>query len=445
MGTSNTDSRAKGNRPADAVRDFQRKIYRKAKQEPKFRFYSLYDKICREDFLREAYKRVRANRGSPGVDGISFADVDEGGLESFLREIRKSLMEKSYRPDPVLRVMIPKSDGTERPLGIPTIRDRVVQMSCKLAIEPIFEADFDDDSFGFRPKRSAKDAVGRIKENLKAGRHEVYDADLSKYFDSIPHTKLLKTVGQRISDQKVLHLLKMWLKAPIEEGGRMSGGKKNKRGTPQGGVISPLLANIYLNLMDRMIRKRPEFRDLKMVRYADDFVLMGRKISAEALDRLTWLFKKMELSINESKTHLVDSRRSGFEFLSFTFQYHCSRLKDREGHYWNIAPSAKAQKRLRGEIKARLIKCRQRNVKIGIDQLNPLLRGWLNYFTIPGVSYTKYARGKIRIYLRDRLFRHQKRKSQRYRIAYCRKTFSRWLDAGLIDPEAYGIPDTVKT
>ena len=203
MGTSNTDSRAKGNRPADAVRDFQRKIYRKAKQEPKFRFYSLYDKICREDFLREAYKRVRANRGSPGVDGISFADVDEGGLESFLREIRKSLMEKSYRPDPVLRVMIPKSDGTERPLGIPTIRDRVVQMSCKLAIEPIFEADFDDDSFGFRPKRSAKDAVGRIKENLKAGRHEVYDADLSKYFDSIPHTKLLKTVGQRISDQKL--------------------------------------------------------------------------------------------------------------------------------------------------------------------------------------------------------------------------------------------------
>lgn len=443
METSNTDRRAKGDKPEDKVRDFQRKIYRKAKQEPKFRFYTLYDKICRADFLHEAYKRVRVSRGSAGIDGISFEDLEKSGVEEFLQEIRKELLEESYHSDAVKRVMIPKPDGSERPLGIPTIRDRVVQMSCKMVIEPVFEADFDDDSFGFRPRRSAKDAVRRIKENLKAGRHEVYDADLSKYFDSIPHTKLLKVVGQRISDRKVMHLLKLWLKTPVDEDGRMSGGRKNKRGTPQGGVISPLLANVYLNLMDRMIRRNPEFRDIKMVRYADDFLLMGKRIGRDALDRLAWLFNRMELSVNESKTRLVNSRRYGFEFLGFAFRQYQS-LFYRKRHYWNVTPSSKALKKLRAEIKQRLLGCRQRNTKIGVDRLNPLLRGWLNYFTIEGVSYTKSPRYKIKVYLRGRLYRHQKRKSQRSRSAYCRNTLRRWLDAGLIDPETYGISEPVK-
>jgi len=443
MEMSNTIKVSAVKQPENKIRDFQRKIYQKAKQEPKFRFYSLYDKICRVDFLYEAWIRVRANRGTPGIDGISFSDLEKSGLDEFLQKIRKDLLERSYKPDAVKRVMIPKDDGSKRPLGIPTIRDRVVQMSCKMVIEPIFEADFDDDSFGFRPKRSAKDAVKQIKQNLKSGRHEVYDADLSKYFDSIPHGKLLKVVGTRISDQRVLHLLKLWLKAPINEDGRISGGKKNKVGTPQGGVISPLLANVYLNLMDRMIRRSSEFRNISLVRYADDFVLMGRRIGKDALGKLAWLFNKMELSINESKTSLVDARQSGFEFLGFVFRYDKSLYEDNY-KYWHVAPSAKSMKKLRGEIKKRLLWNRQRNARAGIDQLNPLLRGWFNYFTIEGVSYMKLPRRKIRIYLRDRLFRHQKRKSQRYRYAYCRKTFQRWMELGLIDPEKYGIFDSVK-
>jgi len=238
----------------ERVRDFQRKLYRKAKQEPEYRFYVLYDKIGHIHFLREAYRRVKTNRGAPGVDGMTFEQIEEEGLNEFLSELQKDLQEKTYKPQPVRRVHIPKANGGTRPLGIPTIRDRVAQMSCKLVIEPIFEADFDDASYGFRPKRSASDAVAAIKEKLKEGKTEVFDADLSKYFDTIPHAKLLKLVAMRISDIHVIHLIKLWLKAPVIEDGKMSGGKKTKVGTPQGGVISPLLANIYLNLVDKLVR-----------------------------------------------------------------------------------------------------------------------------------------------------------------------------------------------
>jgi len=230
----------------ERVRDFQRKLYRKAKQDPKFRFYVLYDKIRLMQFLAEAYRRVKANRGAPGVDGITFELIEDMGLDDFLSQLQKELLSKTYKPEPVLRVYIPKADGSKRPLGIPTIRDRIVQMACKLVIEPIFEADFDDASYGFRPKRSASDAVRVIREKLKEGKTHVLDADLSKYFDTIPHNKLLTLIAQRISDKNILHLIKLWLKAPVVEDGKVSGGKRNKLGTPQGGVISPLLANIYL-------------------------------------------------------------------------------------------------------------------------------------------------------------------------------------------------------
>ena len=236
----------------DKIRNLQRKLYCKAKAEPTFRFYLLYDKICREDILVHAYRLARANAGAPGVDGMTFARIEEQGLEAWLAGLRAELVSKKYRPDPVRRVMIPKANGGERPLGIPTIRDRVIQTATKIVIEPIFEADFEDNAYGYRPARGAVDAVKEVHRHLCRGYADVVDADLSKYFDTIPHSELIKSVARRVVDRNVLRLIKMWLRAPIEERDadgtrRMSGGKGNTRGTPQGGVASPLLANIYMN------------------------------------------------------------------------------------------------------------------------------------------------------------------------------------------------------
>src|SRR6202163_4882622 len=236
----------------EKIRPLQRKLYRKAKAEPAFRFYVLYDKICREDILRHAYALVRANAGAPGVDGVTFKQIEASGVEAWLAGLRDDLVSKTYRPDPVRRATIPKPGGGERPLGIPTIRDRVVQTAAKLLLEPIFEADFDPNAYGYRPKRSAQDAIQKVHELLRAGHTDVVDADLSKYFDTIPHRELIQCVARRIVDRDMLHLIKKWLKVPVEERDengkrRLSGGKKSTWGTPQGGVISPLLANLYMN------------------------------------------------------------------------------------------------------------------------------------------------------------------------------------------------------
>jgi RNA-directed DNA polymerase len=235
----------------EKIRTLQRKLYRKAKAEPSFRFHVLYDKIYREDILRHAYEVARANAGAPGVDGMTFAAIEASGLEAWLAGLREELVSKTYRPDPVRRVMIPKPNGGgERPLGIPTIRDRVVQTAAKLVLEPIFEADFEDTAYGYRPARGAVDAVKEVHRHICWGYIDVVDADLSRYFDSIPHSDLIKSVARRIVDRHVLRLIKLWLKAPIEERDegngtrRIGGGKSNTRGTPQGGVASPLLANI---------------------------------------------------------------------------------------------------------------------------------------------------------------------------------------------------------
>jgi len=233
---------------AERVQDLQRKLYRKAKQDKEFRFYVLYDKVRLPHFLREAYRRCKANNGRAGVDEITFSDVERYGVERFISEIIKELKEKSYKPSPILRVYIEKENGKQRPLGIPTIKDRVVQMCVKLIIEPIFEADFEENSYGFRPKRSAGEAIKEIKRNVLEGKCDIFDADLSSYFDTIPHKELMHLLALRISDKNILHLIKMWLKSPIIEDGRPRGGKKSKKGIPQGGVISPLLANIYLHL-----------------------------------------------------------------------------------------------------------------------------------------------------------------------------------------------------
>ncbi len=238
------------------IQEFQNKIYQKAKQERNYKFYILIDKIISVRFLHEAYIRCKANRGSAGIDEIDFDTIEAQGEDKFIYDLRKELFEKRYKPSPVKRVYIEKANGKLRPLGIPTIKDIFVQMACKLVIEPIFEADFEENSYGFRPKRSAKDAVKKIKENLKSGNTEVMDADLSSFFNTIPHDKLMKSVSQRISDVHTLKLIKSWLKAPISENGKLQSGKLNNLGTPQGGVISPLLANIYLDVMDKVILEK---------------------------------------------------------------------------------------------------------------------------------------------------------------------------------------------
>src|SRR6202790_748968 len=276
----------------EKIRTLQRKLYRKAKAEPAFRFYVLYDKICREDILHHAYALARANAGAPGVDGITFEQIDASGRGAWVAGLRDELVTKTYRSDPVRRVMIPKPGGGERPLGIPTIRARVVQAAAKIVLEPIFEADFEDGAYGYRPRRSAVDAVKEVHRLVCRGYTDVVDADLSKYFDSIPHGDLLKSVARRVADGAVLRLIKLWLKAPIEERGadrtrRMSGGKGNTRGTPQGGVASPMLANIYKNRFLKYWRltKRGDAFRAHVVAYADDFVILSRGRAAEAV---TW-------------------------------------------------------------------------------------------------------------------------------------------------------------
>lgn len=428
----------------EKVRDFQRKLYRKAKQEPDFRFYCLYDKVKSLRFLREAYMRVMANRGAPGVDGVTFKQIEEAGYINFLLEIQKELENTTYKPQPVKRVYIPKANGSMRPLGIPTIKDRVVQMSCKLVIEPIFESDFDDASFGFRPKRSASDAVKEIRSRLKDGKTHVLDADLSGYFDSIPHAKLLRLISQRISDKNVIHLIKLWLRTPVIENGKISGGKRNKIGTPQGGVISPLLANVYLNLVDKLVRNHPVFSEVEIIRYADDFVLMSRRLGKETIDSLKVLLSRMNLTLNEEKTRIIHAQRKPFDFLGFTFHYRKSAYKSDE-LYLSVHPSKKSFQKIVSGIRDELVSYRNRNSKDTVKMLNLKLRGWLNYFSIDGVSYTRITRRKLRMYLRGRLYRHQRRKSQRYHYAYCRRTFGRWVEKyGLVDPETYGKTDTVK-
>src|SRR5207253_7820658 len=287
------------------IRMLQRKLYQKAKGEPSYRFYLLYDKMYREDILAHAYALARSNEGAPGVDGQSFLGIESQGLEEWLSGIRNDLRAKTYQPQPVRRVMIPKPGGGERPLGIPTIRDRVVQTAAKLVLEPIFEAGFEDNACGYRPKRGGADAIKEVHRLICRGYTDVVDADLSKYFDTIPHSDLLKSVARRIIDRRVLRLIKLWLKAPIEERDeegkrRMSGGKSSTCGTPQGGVASPMLANIYMNrfLKHWRLTARDKAFRAHVVSYADDFVILSRGHATEALAWTKAVMARLRLSIN---------------------------------------------------------------------------------------------------------------------------------------------------
>jgi len=266
----------------EKIRELQRKLYQKAKQEKEYRFYLLYDKVYRMDILSHAYRLVKTNKGAGGVDGVTFEGIEEkeGGQQKYLAGIADELKNKTYEAMPVRRVYIPKADGSKRPLGIPTVKDRIVQMAVKIVIEPIFEADFQENSYGFRPKRDAHQAIDDITRHLRYGKTQVIDADISKYFDSIPHDQLLKLIAKRIVDKNILKLMKMWLKAPVveEEDGKKKY-KGNDKGTPQGGVISPLLANIYLNVLDTIwkVKKVQEKLEARLIRYADDCAPQAHK------------------------------------------------------------------------------------------------------------------------------------------------------------------------
>jgi group II intron reverse transcriptase/maturase len=409
------------------IRTLQRKLYRKAKQEPACRFHALYDKVYRADILNHAYNLVRANGGSAGIDGVTFKAIEAGeGATAFVAELGEALRQKTYKPDPVKRVMIPKGKGSYRPLGIPTVRDRVAQMAAKLVIEPIFEADFCDTSYGFRPARSAHDAIDDVAHSLNKGYDEVIDADLSKYFDTIPHAKLMIMVAERISDGAVLRLIKMWLKAPVMEEDKdgtkrhIGGGKGNRKGTPQGGVISPLLANIYLHLVDRIWERRGVEQHLgaRIVRYADDIVILCRRGSERPMALLQELLGRMDLSLNESKTRVVDARKEMFCFLGFEIGIWKSRSTGNA--YAHVQPSKKSLQSIKGRITEMT---GRRRTFLPLDQLvaevNGVVRGWVGYFHYRNCSKTML---KVRTHLEERLQTHlrKRHKTRKRKSGYVR-------------------------
>ena len=389
----------------------------KAKQEPEFRFYALYDRIYRLDVLETAYRIAKDNDGSPGVDNVSFADIEksEFGSKGLIDSLQEELQKKSYRPSPVRRTYITKENGKMRPLGIPCIRDRVVQTATKLILEPIFEAGFFDCSHGFRPKRCAHDAIGEIQKNLGAGRMEVYDADLTSYFDTIDHGLLMELIEKRISDRSVLKLIRMWLKCPFSEKQKDKGCDGNSRiarirrkslkklrkskgskgvfkltkptcGTPQGGVISPLLANIFLNELDKAFHCQSDsplyFANARLIRYADDFVVMARFMGGRITDWLEDIVEdQLKLSINREKTKVVKMKQQGvaLDFLGFTMRYDRD-LHGRDRTYLNTFPSKKATAKHREKLRTVTNSGYKHTLSDTIAKVNEINRGWKNYF-----------------------------------------------------------------
>jgi len=389
--------------PQDQSRELQRKLYLAAKRNRNRRFHALYDRIFRPDILRQAWEEVRRNGGSAGEDGVTIEDVEREGVEQFLSQIEQDLKAGTYRPRPVLRVYIPKADGRQRPLGIPTVRDRVVQQACKMVIEPIFEANFCDNSYGFRPKRSAQQAVSVVKKALITG-WWVVDADIQSYFDAIDHAMLMSLLKRRISDRRVLKLMRQWLEAGVlEDGGR----KATEIGSPQGGVISPLLANIYLHVLDMYWAER--YASLgKLIRYADDFVIIcrTRQDAETALQTVKQIMAILKLTLHPAKTRVVDMGREGFDFLGFHFHKKKSKKSGKLLPYnW---PAPKAMKAVRSKIHFITERKRLSNpLSEVIKYLNRVIRGWRNYFRIGNCTLKfqqldRYVRYRLEQWVRSK-------------------------------------------
>ncbi|MGH7408478.1 MAG: group II intron reverse transcriptase/maturase [Candidatus Methylomirabilales bacterium] len=405
--------------PPDSARTLQRKLYRKAKQEPAYRFYLLYDKVYRADLLGHAWALVRANGGAPGIDGVSIAAVEADGVEGFLARIAEELRTHTYRPDPVRRVPIPKRRGGERPLGIPTVRDRVVQTAARLVLEPIFEADFQPCSYGYRPKKDAHQALEEVSRYLLWGYTQVLDADLAAFFDSIPHHDLLAHVARRVADRHILRLLKGWLRAPVvveRDGGKTEtrGGQRTRRGTPQGGAISPLLANIYLHRFDTAWRVEGLERRLqaRLIRYADDFVVLCKRSGEPVRAVVTAQLQALGLTLNPAKTRVLAAQREAFTFLGFTVRL--ARSGRTGGWFALLRPSAAARQRLRDKVKGLTDRSRApRPTPAVIAEVNRVVQGWAGYFHFKHCArdfsnLRRFVEERVRTYLR-RKHRHRTR------------------------------------
>jgi len=416
------------------VRCLQRKLYSRSKQRPEEKFYSLYDKLYRPDILHEAYARCRANKGGAGLDGQTFEQIErgEGGITGLITGLAEELKDKSYRPGPIKRVMISEGEGKERPLGIASIRDRVVQMACNIIMQPIYDPDLHGESYGYRPKRSAQQAVKKIESYLKKGYTQVLDADLSGYFDSIPREELLGKVSRKISDESLMKLLKQMLKAPIAHVG--NNGKiriiANDAGigTPQGSCLSPLLANIYLNDFCKVIEEKTPCR---IITYADDFVILSKQTyTAEQLEWVEHRLKREGLTLNKDKTHCVDMSEKGqeFDFLGFNFK----RVRGFYGKstYIKIAPSKKSQKKFKDAIREIVKHRTSATLEVLVARVNRVTRGWKNYFG--EVGYPRKIFFQLDWFVVARFYRWSRNRSQRKSRYLAQDAWRKLRAAGLV-------------